>query len=217
MGLATSKITKAKGQIAQVTGAGHVSAGRLSTGMLQYAEGNVNEFTDPSSLREGQTYQVDAANGKTYKARYMGKGAKTHITNGPEFHLVGEEGREAIIDAKTTRHIRFNEPEVWRYIQTLYNGGSLSHLPRRRGRGVAAFADGNLDEMGSGGTVAYGESGLSPEQVMAMQASLDRNSEVLERALSEGIKGVFDLYGKYGLVNSYDTAKKTLKRHGERY
>jgi hypothetical protein len=49
------------------------------------------------------------------------------------------------------------------------------------------------------------------------QMSLERNNDLLERALNEGIKGVFGVYGQDGLVHTYDTAKKTLNRHGEKY
>jgi hypothetical protein len=150
----------------------------------------------------------------------MGEGAKTHITNGPEFHLVGEAGREAIIDAHTTRNIQMNEPEIWRTIQTLYNGGSLRHTMSRRGRGIRAFADGNVgdfEEVMSDGGGMMADSGFSPEMAMQMQASLDRNSAVMERVLQQGIHAYFDVYGKGGLVDSYDTGKKTVKSHGERY
>ena len=222
MGLATSKIAKSKSEIAQVTGAS-VGAGRLATGMLTYAEGNVNELTDPASLTPGRQYNVDGADGKTYRARYMGKGAKTHITNGPEFHLVGEAGREAIIDAKTTRLLQLNETGIWRDIQTLYNGGSISGLStrRRRGTGVRAFADGNIGEFeemtDGGGLTADGMGGFGAEQMAAFQTSLDRNNELLERALTNGIKGVFGVYGPDGIVNAYDTGKKKLQRHGVDY
>ncbi|MBQ9645335.1 MAG: phage tail tape measure protein [Prevotella sp.] len=220
MGMAVSKITKSKSQIAQATGAS-VSAGRLATGMLTYAEGNVNEFTDPASLTPGRSYNVDGADGKTYRAKYTGKNPRTHITNGPEFHLVGEAGSEAIIDAHTTRLMQMDDTGIWQAIQTLYNGGRISggFSQRRRGRGVRAFADGNLDdfeEMGSdmgGGDMG----GMSTEQMAAFQSSLDRNNELLERALTEGIKGVFDVHGTHGLVNTYDRAKKEALRHGERY
>lgn len=217
MGLAMSKITKSKSQIAQATGAS-AGAGRLSTGMLTYAEGNVNEFTDPSTLTPGRSYNVDGADGRTYRAKYMGANPKTHITNGPEFHLVGERGREAIIDADTTRQIQMDDTGIWHDIQTLYNGGSISAVRRRRS-GVRAFASGNIDEFDDvavvtdGGTSASGGS----DATAALQASLDRNSEVLERALRDGIKGIFDVYGKGGLVDSYDRAKKNVNRHGEKY
>ena len=218
MGLATSAVTKSKSQIAQATGSS-VSAGRLSTGMLTYAEGNVNEFTDPDSLTPGRHYNVDGADGRTYRAKYTGKNAKTHITSGPEFHLVGEKGREAIIDAHTTRNIQMNEPEIWRSIQTLYNGGRITNSRVRRGRGVSAFADGNLDDFeemdDSGFTV--NDSGLSPEMIQGFQSSLDRNSAVMERIEANGIHAYFDVYGKGGLVDSYDTGKKTAKSHGEKY
>jgi hypothetical protein len=218
MGMAVSQVTKSKAQISQVTGASSASAGKLTTGMLQYGEGNVNEFTDPGTLTVGRHYNVDAADGHTYRARYMGKDAKTHLTNGPEFHLVGEKGQEAIIDAHTTRNIRMNDPEIWHSIQTLYNGGSLRHSTRRRG--VRAFADGNMEdfeEMSAGGANGTNGSNGSNEIIAGLQASLDRNSAVLERALEEGIKGIFDVYGKGGLLDSYDTGKKTVMRHGERY
>ncbi|MDD6017081.1 MAG: hypothetical protein PUC18_12555 [Prevotellaceae bacterium] len=218
MGMAASKITKSKAQIAQATGASAASAGKLTTGMLTYAEGNVNEFTDPGTLTEGRHYNVDAADGRTYRAKYMGKNAKTHITNGPEFHLVGEKGREAIIDAKTTRQIQMDDNGIWRSIQTLYNGGRISSVSRRRGRGVRAFADGNIDEFDS---VDSGQLTVdSYIDIAGMQASLDRNSAVQEallERLSKPIQAKFDVYGKGGLVDSYDTGKKTVNRHGERY
>lgn len=218
MGLAMSKITKSKSQIAQVTGAS-AGAGRLSTGMLTYAEGNVNEFTDPSTLTPGRSYNVDGADGRTYRAKYMGANPKTHITNGPEFHLVGERGREAIIDAQTTRQIQMDNTGIWHDIQTLYNGGSIGAVRRRRS-GVRAFASGNIDEFDDVVAVTDGSTSASSsgsDATAALQASLDRNSEVLERALRDGIKGIFDVYGKGGLVDSYDRAKKNVNRHGEKY
>ncbi len=218
VGLAVSKIAKSKSQIAQVTGAS-VGAGRMATGMLTYGEGNVNEFTDPSTLTPGRQYNVDSADGKTYRARYMGKNAKTHITNGPEFHLVGEKGREAIIDAHTTRQLQMDDNGIWQSIQTLYNGGRLSHSSmRRRGRGVRAFADGNLDEFEEvESTLGGGDTGMSMEQVISLKESIDRQSDLLEDLRTNGIKATFDVYGKGGLVDSYDTGKKNVTRHGERY
>lgn len=218
MALAVSQASKSKSQIAQATGA-NVSAGRLSTGMLTYAEGNVNEFTDPSSLTPGQQYNVDAADGKTYRARYMGANPTTHLTNGPEFHLVGERGREAIIDANTTRQIQMNDTGIWQAIQTLYNGGRV-RATRQRGGGMSNFADGNLDEFADGAS-AQGSAGAAQpaftDMLAAIQASLDRNSEVMEKAVSNGIKGVFNVYGKGGIIDSYDTGKKNVERYGEKY
>ena len=214
MGLATSKVTKSKAQIAQVTGASS-SVGRLSTGMQTYAEGNVNEFSDPASLTPGRSYNVDAADGKTYRAKYTGRNPSTHLTNGPEFHLAGEKGREMIIDAGTTRQITMNENEIWQAIKTLSGGGRITSR-RRRGKGVRAFAEGNVDDFE---TIDNGESaidnyGFDP---VAMKDSIDKNNDLLERALTEGIKGVFDVYGPNGLVASYDKGKKNATRHGERY
>lgn len=214
MGMAMSKIAKGKSEIAQATGAS-VGAGRLSTGMLTYAEGNVNEFTDPNTLTPGRSYNVDGADGRTYRAKYTGKDPRTHITNGPEFHLVGEKGREAIIDAHTTRLIQMDHTGIWSAIQTLYNGGSLRHVSvRRRGRGVPAFADGNIDEFGIDVT---GGTGMDMSQMKSLQDSIDRQSMLLEDLRINGIKATFDVYGKGGLVDSYDTGKKTVNRHGERY
>lgn len=218
MGMAMSKVSKSKSQIAQVTGAS-VSAGRLSTGMLTYAEGNVNEFTDPSSLTPGQRYNVDAADGKTYRARYMGANPTTHLTNGPEFHLVGERGREAIIDANTTRKLQMNDTGIWQAIQTLYNGGRV-RATRQRGGGMSNFADGNLDEFADGASAQDSAGSAQPaftDMLAAIQASLDRNSEVMEKAVRNGIKGVFNVYGKGGIIDSYDTGKKNVGRYGEKY
>lgn len=220
IGFATSKIAKSKSEIAAATGAGgnSVASGRLVTGMLTYAEGNVNEFTDPSTLTPGRQYNVDAADGRTYRARYMGKNPRTHITNGPEFHLAGERGREAIIDAATTRHIQMDEVGIWRAIQTLSAGGRIG--PRKiPGRGIAAFADGNLDELGDMGAMG-GIGTMGGIDLVAVQASLDRNSaiqEALLERLSQPIQAKFDVYGKGGLVDSYDTGKKTAQRYGQRY
>ena len=218
MGLAASKVGKAKSEISQITGAG-ASAGKLTTGMLTYAEGNVNEFTDPDSLTPGKSYNVDAADGKTYRAKYMGKNARTHITNGPEFHLVGEAGREAIIDAKTTRLMQMDDTGIWKSIQTLYNGGSIATLRRTRGRGVRPFASGNMDEFSEvdSGQLTGDSYGFGTDMVVSLQQSIDRQSELLERAMTEGIKGVFNVYGKGGLVDSYDTGKKTVNRYGQKY
>ena len=218
MGMAASKVAKGKSEIAQVTKTSSAGAGRLSTGMLTYAEGNVNEFTDPASLTPGRHYNVDAADGRTYRAKYTGKNPSTHLTSGPEFHLAGERGREMIIDAGTTRQITMNESEIWHTIQTLSGGGRLRHA-QRRGRGVRAFAEGNVDEfeeigeMTDGGTMP----GMGGEQMAAFQSSIDRNNELLERALTEGIHARFDVYGKGGLIDSYDQGKKTVSRHGEKY
>lgn len=220
IGFATSKIAKSKSEIAAATGASgnSVASGRLVTGMLTYAEGNVNEFTDPNTLTPGRQYNVDAADGRTYRARYMGKNPRTHITNGPEFHLAGERGREAIIDAATTRHIQMDEVGIWRAIQTLSAGGRIG--PRKiPGRGIAAFADGNLDELGDMGAMG-GIGTMGGIDLVAVQASLDRNSaiqEALLERLSQPIQAKFDVYGKGGLVDSYDTGKKTAQRYGQRY
>lgn len=219
MGLAASKVAKSKSEIAQATGANNsVASGRLATGMLTYAEGNVNEFTDPASLTPGKQYNVDAADGKTYRARYMGKNPRTHLTNGPEFHLSGERGREMIIDAGTTRQITMNESEIWHAIQTLSGGGRISAM-RRRGMGVAAFAEGNVSDFSeySENSDYSGVSGIDAELMAAFQASLNRNSDIMERIAADGIRGVFPVYGKGGLVDSYDSGKKTLTRHGQRY
>lgn len=59
--------------------------------------------------------------------------------------------------------------------------------------------------------------GISPEQAVALQSSIDRQSDLLERALTEGIKGVFNVHGPDGLVANYDRGKKTANLHGEPY
>lgn len=217
MGVAVSKITKSKSQIAQATGSS-VGTGRLTTGMLQYAEGNVNEFTDPSTLTPGRQYNVDAADGRTYRARYMGRNPKTHITSGPEFHLVGERGREAIIDAQTTRQLQMDDNGIWKAIQTLYNGGSIGSRRRRTvRRGVHAFAEGNMDQFVDMDDMVSADNGGATDQMLSLQASIDRQSDLLEDLRKYGIKAHFDVYGKGGLIDSYDTGKKIVSSHGEKH
>ena len=221
MGMAASRIAKSKSEIAQATGAS-VGAGRLATGMLTYAGGNVNELTDPASLTPGRQYNVDGADGKTYRAKYMGKDAKTHITNGPEFHLVGEAGREAIIDAKTTRLLQMNETGIWRDIQTLYNGGSISGLStrRRRGTGVRAYAEGNggeFEDMGGEAVAANGTGGMSAEVMTSMLETNSRLADLLENALVNGIKAVNKWTGSDGIPAMYNKMQKEAQRHGEKY
>ena len=215
MGMATSKIAKSKSQIAAVTGSS-VGAGRLSTGMLTYAEGNVNEFTDPAALTPGRQYNVDAADGRTYRARYMGRNPRTHITNGPEFHLSGEKGREMIIDAGTTRQITMNETEIWHAIQTLSAGRRVSS--RRHRRGVSSFAEGNIEDFVD--SVEKTDTEETKLNIDAMRTSLDRNSAVQEallERLSQPIQAKFDVFGKGGLIDSYDKGKRTTARYGEKY
>lgn len=221
IGLATSKITKSKSQIAQATGASGASAGRLTTGMLTYAEGNVNEFTDPSSLTPGRHYNVDAADGRTYRARYMGSNPRTHITNGPEFHLSGERGREMIIDAGTTRQITMNESEIWHAIKTLSGGGRIT-AKRRHGHGVLAFADGNADEFndvtGSEGMgVGMGTSGISTDMVSALKDSIDHQNELLEYLRDNPIRALNKWDGPDGIPNMVNQYNKKAARHGENY
>ena len=215
MGMATSKIAKSKSQIAAVSGSS-VGAGRLSTGMLTYAEGNVNEFTDPAALTPGRQYNVDAADGRTYRARYMGRNPRTHITNGPEFHLSGEKGREMIIDAGTTRQITMNETEIWHAIQTLSAGRRVSS--RRHRRGVSSFAEGNIEDFVD--SVEKTDTEETKLNIDAMRTSLDRNSAVQEallERLSQPIQAKFDVFGKGGLIDSYDKGKRTTARYGEKY
>ena len=221
MGLAVSKITKSKSQIAQATGASGASAGRLTTGMLTYAEGNVNEFTDPSSLTPGRHYNVDAADGRTYRARYMGSNPRTHITNGPEFHLSGERGREMIIDAGTTRQITMNESEIWHAIQTLSGGGRIT-AKRRHGHGVLAFADGNADEFddvtGSEGMgVGMGTSNISTDMLSALKDSIDHQNELLEYLRDNPIRALNKWDGPDGIPNMVNQYNKKAARHGENY
>jgi hypothetical protein len=83
-------------------------------------------------------------------------------------------------------------------------------------RGVRAFAEGNVDEFETvdSGQLTDDSLGFDP---VAMKDSLDKNNELLERALTNGIKGVFNVYGPDGLVATYDKGKKETNRHGERY
>ena len=67
------------------------------------------------------------------------------------------------------------------------------------------------------GQGAMGDVGMSREQMLALQGSLDRQNDLLEQLLVKGVKGVFNVYGKGGLIDSYDTGKKTASRYGQNY
>jgi hypothetical protein len=84
---------------------------------------------------------------------------------------------------------------------------------------MRAFASGNLDDFEEVESTMNTDTamGFSSDMAASLQASLDRNSDVLERAITQGIKGIFDVYGKGGLIDSYDSGKKNVSRHGERY
>ena len=62
-----------------------------------------------------------------------------------------------------------------------------------------------------------GLGGIGMEQMAAFQASLDRNSAIMERLAEDGIEAFVSPYGKRGIVNGYDTYKKEAKRHGEKH
>ena len=127
-----------------------------------------------------------------------------------------------IIDAGTTRQITMNEGEIWHAIQTLSNGGRVYSRRRITGRGgMRAFADGNVDDfeevMGGDVDAANGTGGVTADQMLAFQSSLDRNSAIMERLAEEGIEAFVSPYGKRGIVNGYDHYKKEATRQGVKY
>lgn len=188
LGLALGKVNQAKSEIASATGA---RGGRLSTGMLTYAEGN---------------YPVLGNDGKVYDAKYEGAGMKTGIyRGGAHFGIFSEKKPEAIIDGDTTQRLIMNHPEIWKAIVTLSRTGKLE-------RGMRTFASGNIEQLAK-----QMEDSVSPTAATAsvdmiqMQSTLDRNSQVmaqLVQVLAGGIKANINMYGEDGMYKNLKKAEK---------
>ena len=188
LGVAMGALNKSKAKIAAETGAG---GGRLATGMLTYAEGN---------------YPVLGNDGNVYNAKYEGAGMKTGIyRGGAHFGIFSEKKPEAIIDGDTTQRLIMNHPDIWKAIVTLSKTGRLEH-------GMRTFASGNIDQLAKQveGVEASSATTGSADMIQ-MQATLERNSQVmaqLMQVLAGGIKANINMYGEDGMYKNMKKAEK---------
>lgn len=194
MNVAMKAFFKSKSEVAAATGA---SSGRLATGMLTYAEGN---------------YPVLGNDGQVYNAKYEGANIKTGIYGGgAHFGIFSEKKPEAIIDGDTTQRLILNHPDIWQSIVTLSKYGRLN-------TGMRTFATGNINELARTVETAEADTATdSSAQMMQMQATLDRNSQImaqLTQVLAGGIKASINMYGDDGLYKQSKKAEKFANRRG---
>lgn len=231
MAVATSKVAKSKKQVAAATGAG---AGKLTTGMLTYADGR---YPGESGFSEGNTYEVPGADGKTYNARYEGNISKTGIRRGTHFGIFSEKKPEMVIDGNTTELIHKKYPQVESFILQMSKYRQAHPLPqinhkliqrsmetisRTRAMGLAGagslvartYATGNVEEvaraMSSAAASAGGTQNGTQEQVAQQAqvlAQLSSTVAQLQRTLAAGIRA--DISSK-----SFAKAKRFEKRNG---
>lgn len=128
LGAVTSRIGKSKQQISQATGA---SSGRLSTGMLTYAEGRYAGDEDDtmsaalaslSPYRQGQSYTVHGNDGEDYDAVFEGRNLETGLRKGEHFGIFSEKKPEIVIDGDTTKTILSKYPGLYNSILDIAQG-----------------------------------------------------------------------------------------------
>lgn len=195
LGLALGAINKSKSEVQSISGTG----GRLATGMLTYAEGN---------------YPVLGNDGNVYNAKYEGSGMKTGIyRGGAHFGIFSEKKPEAIIDGDTTQRLIMNHPDIWKAIVTLSKNGRLDS-----GMGMRTFATGNINDLARQAQDMEASATTDNSAQMAqMQATLDRNSQVmaqLMQVLAGGIRANINMYGEDGMYKSMKKAEKYAGRVG---
>ena len=87
----------------------------------------------------------------------------------------------------------------------------------RRGKGILGFADGNVgdfsEDMEPGGAAIGVDLGGITDAIERQNAI----QEALLERLSQPIEARFDVYGKGGLIDSYDSGKKAVTRYGQPY
>lgn len=187
LGLALGAINKSKSQVQSISGTG----GRLATGMLTYKDGR---------------YPTLGNDGVVYDAKYEGAGMKTGIyRGGAHFGIFSEKKPEAIIDGDTTQRLIMNHPDIWKAIVTLSKTGRLEH-------GMRTFASGNIDQLAKqveGMEASSATTGNA--DMIQMQATLERNSQVmaqLMQVLAGGIKANINMYGEDGMYKNMKKAEK---------
>lgn len=210
MGLAMAKINKAKDEVQSIV----PSAGKMSTGMLTYASGNVDAVTG-GDVRKGESYTVDGADGQTYRARYEGDKMKTGVyKGGAHFGIFSEKQPELIVDGRTTQRLMLNYPGIIDAIKTISRGGSLAPVGMQRG-GMRTFADGNMDDVLdglAGDTQATGGDAALQTELSALREVVGQ----LSSTLAAGIKATtsINILGPDGLDEKMEKASRYKKRNG---
>lgn len=175
----------------------------LVQGMLTYDRGNVQTI----AVTDGKT-PVLADNGQIYEARVLPRlqsglvTEPTLTTVGGAPALVGEEGPELVVGRETTRMIQLYRPDILQQLAQFDSAFS--------GRGVRAYANGNISDMITTDGDSYIEQAVQRQVVEQMTPMLNnlnkviqQNNEInkrLTQQLSTPIRATIQRDGKGGLT-----------------
>lgn len=189
LGTAMSRVNKAKNEVSAIAGSRN---GRLTSGMLTYAEGN---------------YPVLGNDGRVYNAKYEKK-LSTGVYSGPRFGIFSEKKPEAVIDGETTQKLLLDYPAIWKSILTIAQNGRLVN---GGGAAMATHAAGTLEEI----TRAYTEGQVS-QSVIADSNQNGELTAVLQQLMvvltSGQIKTSIDMHGKDGLRSQLKRADRFMSK-----
>lgn len=220
-----SSVSSAQTEIASLTegetssSASKASAGRLKSGMLTYAEGNVEGVLGGES---GGRVNVHGADGKDYNAKVK-PALTTGVYSSPHVGIVGEDGAELIVDHPTLSVLRKDSPETLRAIynahmfgRTMLDYDGLNRSARMLGRtgargrarnaGLRTYADGNVEDVLNG----MGSS----ENMEGLNGVLVQLTEVLTLMQTEGVRTDFHFGGRDGFSREDKKFNSWQKRHG---
>ena len=194
MGLAMSKMSKAKEEVAAATGASY-SQSRVAAGMLTYAEGD---------------YPVLGNDGQIYNARYQ-KELKTGVYGGgAHFGIFSEKKPEMIVDGNTTEKLVLNYPHIYDAILTIARNGQL------RNAAIPAFAARNYPAAktaaSDGETISI--PGIDLDSLAGTLNAVASAVGALNNRLDKPISAYMNPYGDNGAVKQMDKASKFMKRRG---
>lgn len=184
MGIAMSKMNKAKEEVASATGVSS-SKSRVVAGMLTYAKGD---------------YPVLGNDGQIYNARYQ-KELKTGVYGGgAHFGIFSEKKPEMIVDGDTTQKLILNYPHIYDSILTIARHGQLKQAA------MPTFATGNYPSAPSTvsgvPTQTAVQDMMTKEQMQQTLTELTAAVASLTDRLNQPISATMDPY----------QANKTLKK-----
>jgi len=199
---ALSKIGKSSGAQAQ---APKVNT-KLTSGMLTYDSGNVQEFR---GVDDGRSYPVVGSDGKVYAATDGGdlvtglvKDPITTIINGQPA-LVAERGPEMVIGRETTAAMMMARPDIIREI--------VQFDRNRSGRTYRAYDNGNVQEV-AGNMPSVGS---DDAQVLTLLRELAPALTAFTAQIRQPLKASINKWGKGGLVDEVTSGQAFMKRYSQ--
>lgn len=199
--LAQKSVTKAKKQVAEISGA--TDSGqtaeletieltqfkRVAPGMLTYADGN---------------YPVLGSDGEVYDAKRVDKW-QTKIYRSPHYGILGEKGPELIVDGVTTNKMMTQRPDLYREIINLAKSQSMQR--------VRTYADGNYPTLPSSYANAAAAN-QSADYMQMMQQQLRANNEIMAMLSAQLANGItISALGDNGAVNRLNENQDWMRRH----